>query len=184
MRTSQLPPDSYSNAVNVCVLQKPGDLNKLSQPKHLKDFSLFKGYADPKIAILRSSVAIEHSTKRSSQKKLRRDLSVLFSINYEQKYNHSSPQVQQIIPPISCPSLQGVTAGAHRLWTHRSYKARLPLRVFLMLVNCLAMENSIYVWTRDHRHGCQMAIAGFLEFYVFGPSGLEDYGSATLRCKI
>merc|ERR1712117_394308 len=33
----------------------------------------------------------------------------------------------------------GVTAGAHRLWTHRSYKARLPLRVFLMLVNCLAM---------------------------------------------
>jgi len=45
----------------------------------------------------------------------------------------------------------GVTAGAHRLWTHRSYKARLPLRVFLMLINCLAMENSIYVWTRDHR---------------------------------
>ena len=44
-----------------------------------------------------------------------------------------------------------MTAGAHRLWTHRSYKARLPLRVFLMLSNCLAMENSIYVWTRDHR---------------------------------
>ena len=34
------------------------------------------------------------------------------------------------------------------------------------------------------RHGCQMAIAVFLKSYVFGPSGLKDYGSATLRCKI
>ena len=34
------------------------------------------------------------------------------------------------------------------------------------------------------RHGCQMAKAGFLESYVFGPSGLKDYGSATLHCKI
>jgi hypothetical protein len=25
----------------------------------------------------------------------------------------------------------GVTAGAHRLWTHRSYKAKLPLRIIL-----------------------------------------------------
>ena len=29
-----------------------------------------------------------------------------------------------------------------------------------------------------------MAIAGFFESYVFGPSGLRDYGSAMLRCKI
>lgn len=26
----------------------------------------------------------------------------------------------------------GVTAGAHRLWTHRTYKAKLPLRILLM----------------------------------------------------
>ena len=45
----------------------------------------------------------------------------------------------------------GVTAGAHRLWTHRSYKAKLPLRVVLMFFNCLAMQNSILVWSRDHR---------------------------------
>lgn len=25
----------------------------------------------------------------------------------------------------------GVTAGAHRLWTHRTYKAKLPLRILL-----------------------------------------------------
>jgi len=46
---------------------------------------------------------------------------------------------------------QGVTAGAHRLWTHRSYKARLPLRIFLAFANAMATENSIYVWSRDHR---------------------------------
>ena len=34
------------------------------------------------------------------------------------------------------------------------------------------------------RHGCQIAIAGFFRSYVFGPSGLLDYGSATLSCKI
>ena len=33
-------------------------------------------------------------------------------------------------------------------------------------------------------HGCQMAIAIFFRSYVFGPSGLKDNGSATLRCKI
>ena len=45
----------------------------------------------------------------------------------------------------------GVTAGAHRLWSHRSYKAKFPLRIFLMLMNCISGENSLYDWTRDHR---------------------------------
>ncbi|XP_063924641.1 acyl-CoA Delta-9 desaturase-like [Zophobas morio] len=45
----------------------------------------------------------------------------------------------------------GVIPGAHRLWTHRTYKAKLPLRIFLMLCNCIANQNSIYVWARDHR---------------------------------
>ena len=45
----------------------------------------------------------------------------------------------------------GITAGAHRLWAHRSYKASLPVRVFLMLCNSMANEGSIYHWARDHR---------------------------------
>ena len=48
-------------------------------------------------------------------------------------------------------AFQSITAGSHRLWTHRSYKASFPLRVFLMLTNCIAMEDSIFVWARDHR---------------------------------
>ncbi|XP_075545526.1 acyl-CoA Delta-9 desaturase-like isoform X3 [Dermacentor variabilis] len=45
----------------------------------------------------------------------------------------------------------GVTAGAHRLWSHRAYKARFPLRVVLMIFNCMACQNDLYEWTRDHR---------------------------------
>jgi len=45
----------------------------------------------------------------------------------------------------------GITAGAHRLWSHRSYKAKLPLRIFLAFWNSVAFQNHIYEWARDHR---------------------------------
>lgn len=45
----------------------------------------------------------------------------------------------------------GITAGAHRLWAHRCYKARWPLRLFLCLANSMAFQNDIYEWSRDHR---------------------------------
>ena len=45
----------------------------------------------------------------------------------------------------------GITVGAHRLWTHRSYKATWPLRLYLMIVNCVAAQNDIFEWSRDHR---------------------------------
>ncbi|TSK22749.1 Acyl-CoA desaturase [Bagarius yarrelli] len=48
-------------------------------------------------------------------------------------------------------SAMGVTAGAHRLWSHRSYKAKLPLRIFLGFGNSMAFQNDIYEWSRDHR---------------------------------
>lgn len=37
----------------------------------------------------------------------------------------------------------GVTAGAHRLWSHRSYKAKLPLRIFLAAANSMAFQVSL-----------------------------------------
>uniref|UniRef100_A0A7S1BHV7 Fatty acid desaturase domain-containing protein n=1 Tax=Corethron hystrix TaxID=216773 RepID=A0A7S1BHV7_9STRA len=45
----------------------------------------------------------------------------------------------------------GITAGAHRLWAHRSYDAKVPLRIFLMLVNSIANQSSILHWAKDHR---------------------------------
>ncbi|XP_062852254.1 stearoyl-CoA desaturase b [Trichomycterus rosablanca] len=45
----------------------------------------------------------------------------------------------------------GITAGVHRLWSHRSYKAKLPLRIFLAIGNSMAFQNDIFEWCRDHR---------------------------------
>uniref|UniRef100_A0A7N9DBL1 Fatty acid desaturase domain-containing protein n=1 Tax=Macaca fascicularis TaxID=9541 RepID=A0A7N9DBL1_MACFA len=43
-----------------------------------------------------------------------------------------------------------ITAGAHPLWSHPSYKARLPLRLFLIIANTMAFQNGIYEWAHDH----------------------------------
>ncbi|XP_076284664.1 acyl-CoA Delta-9 desaturase-like [Lasioglossum baleicum] len=45
----------------------------------------------------------------------------------------------------------GVTAGAHRLWSHRAYKAKWPMRFILMIFQTIAFQHSIYDWVRDHR---------------------------------
>ncbi|XP_043253683.1 acyl-CoA Delta-9 desaturase-like isoform X2 [Colletes gigas] len=45
----------------------------------------------------------------------------------------------------------GITAGAHRLWAHRSYKAKWPLRFFLMILQTISFQNHLYEWVRDHR---------------------------------
>ncbi|CAG9828026.1 unnamed protein product [Diabrotica balteata] len=45
----------------------------------------------------------------------------------------------------------GVTGGNHRLWSHRAYKAKLPLRIYLMLLQSASIQNNIYIWARDHR---------------------------------
>lgn len=45
----------------------------------------------------------------------------------------------------------GITAGAHRLWAHRSYKAKWPMRLILMIFQTVAFQNHLYEWVRDHR---------------------------------
>lgn len=45
----------------------------------------------------------------------------------------------------------GIVAGAHRLWSHRSFKANFPLQVLLMILQTISMENDTIEWVRDHR---------------------------------
>lgn len=45
----------------------------------------------------------------------------------------------------------GITAGAHRLWAHRSYKAKTPLKILLTFLNTLAFQDAVVDWARDHR---------------------------------
>jgi stearoyl-CoA desaturase (Delta-9 desaturase) len=44
-----------------------------------------------------------------------------------------------------------ITAGYHRLWSHRSYQAHWSVRLFFMLFGAMAIENSILVWAAGHR---------------------------------
>ena len=45
----------------------------------------------------------------------------------------------------------GITGGAHRLWSHRSYSASPLFRGVVMLCNSCANQGSIWHWARDHR---------------------------------
>ncbi|KAJ7619514.1 delta 9-fatty acid desaturase protein [Roridomyces roridus] len=45
----------------------------------------------------------------------------------------------------------GITAGYHRYWSHRSYKASTALQWFLALAGAGAAQGSIKWWSRGHR---------------------------------
>ncbi|PSN55599.1 hypothetical protein C0J52_04049 [Blattella germanica] len=49
----------------------------------------------------------------------------------------------------------GITAGAHRLWSHRAYKAKWPLRLLLVILFTIAgqvlFQRHVYQWALDHR---------------------------------
>ncbi|KAG5671196.1 hypothetical protein PVAND_001407 [Polypedilum vanderplanki] len=45
----------------------------------------------------------------------------------------------------------GITAGAHRLWAHNSYKTNTAYKIMLLIFQTIAFQNSAYEWTRDHR---------------------------------
>ncbi len=45
-----------------------------------------------------------------------------------------------------------ITAGYHRLFSHKSYEAKLPLRIFFLLFGTAAFEGSVLEWCTDHRN--------------------------------
>ncbi|KAG4080092.1 hypothetical protein HA402_008163 [Bradysia odoriphaga] len=45
----------------------------------------------------------------------------------------------------------GITAGAHRLWSHKAYKANWQLRVILIFLFTIAGQRDAYTWAHDHR---------------------------------
>jgi stearoyl-CoA desaturase (delta-9 desaturase) len=50
-----------------------------------------------------------------------------------------------------CCLIYGTIIGAHRMWSHKAFKARWPTRLFLGFFQTMAGQNSIYEWCRDHR---------------------------------
>ncbi|CAL1672393.1 unnamed protein product [Lasius platythorax] len=45
----------------------------------------------------------------------------------------------------------GVSAGAHRLWSHKCYKAKVPLRILLLICFSACAQNTICKWVKNHR---------------------------------
>jgi len=44
-----------------------------------------------------------------------------------------------------------ITAGYHRLWSHKTYKAHPSIRVMLAIGGACALQNDILYWASDHR---------------------------------
>ena len=44
-----------------------------------------------------------------------------------------------------------ITAGYHRLWSHKTYDANVVVRVILAIGGAMALQNSILHWSSDHR---------------------------------
>jgi stearoyl-CoA desaturase (delta-9 desaturase) len=44
-----------------------------------------------------------------------------------------------------------ITAGYHRFFAHKTYEAKWPLRLMVLLFGAGAFENSVLMWTSDHR---------------------------------
>ena len=44
-----------------------------------------------------------------------------------------------------------ITAGYHRLWSHRTYNAHWSVRLFLMVFGAMSLQNSILIWASQHR---------------------------------
>ena len=48
-------------------------------------------------------------------------------------------------------TLLGVTVGYHRYFTHGSFKAKRPLRLFLAVAGSMAIQGPVVQWVADHR---------------------------------
>ncbi|XP_013185301.1 (11Z)-hexadec-11-enoyl-CoA conjugase [Amyelois transitella] len=54
------------------------------------------------------------------------------------------------------PSMLGLGAGVHRLWSHRAFKVKPQLEILLIFFYLLTNQRSIVTWARRHRlhHQC------------------------------
>ena len=45
-----------------------------------------------------------------------------------------------------------ITAGYHRLWSHKAFKAHPALRLLFAIGGACALQNSVLLWASDHRN--------------------------------
>jgi hypothetical protein len=64
----------------------------------------------------------------------------------------------------------GITAGAHRLWSHRAYKAKWPMRLILMLFHTSAFQVDDFLHIVD---GCEDHYDNYYYYYYSIANGLS-----------
>jgi stearoyl-CoA desaturase (delta-9 desaturase) len=69
---------------------------------------------------------------------------------------HASPLGLILLATFYAPITLGVTAGYHRLFTHRAYKAAPVVRYGLAMLGAAAIQGPVIEWVSDHRkhHVC------------------------------
>lgn len=45
----------------------------------------------------------------------------------------------------------GITIGYHRLWSHKAFQAKAPVRLVLAILGAASWQNTIIEWSSDHR---------------------------------
>jgi stearoyl-CoA desaturase (delta-9 desaturase) len=50
-----------------------------------------------------------------------------------------------------CATGMSITAGYHRLWSHKAYKGHFVVRLFFAIWGACSCQNSILAWSSDHR---------------------------------
>tara|TARA_R110002167_G_scaffold81072_1_gene222262 strand:+ start:4162 stop:5304 length:1143 start_codon:yes stop_codon:yes gene_type:complete len=78
-------------------------------------------------------------------------LIALFIVPYE-AFTHGFDSFE-IIACIALIYFSGmsITAGYHRLWSHKAYEANPVIKVILAIGGAMALQNSILHWSSDHR---------------------------------
>jgi stearoyl-CoA desaturase (delta-9 desaturase) len=59
--------------------------------------------------------------------------------------------VFEVLFAVQLTGMLGITASAHRLYSHKSFEAAWPVRFVFVLANSAAHQGSLYHWVRDHR---------------------------------
>src|SRR4029079_7894642 len=63
------------------------------------------------------------------------------------------PSIHTLVTGAIAYALSGlaITAGYHRLFAHRTYRAALPVRWFFLVSGAATFQNSALSWSRDKR---------------------------------
>jgi len=66
-------------------------------------------------------------------------------------FYHTNWSIYMLMPFVYELTAIGITAGYHRLWSHRAYSANLPLRILLAWWGTMGFQGSIKWWALRHR---------------------------------